>query len=397
MNKLTGVYNSIILGCLVLTVIPSTIFAQDSFEEFKKQYQNEYQAYKQTVETGIADNMDAYETYREQMQKEYEDFKEEMEQMWGDFQERTKKEWVEYKNNGKLKIHVDFETGEGQVAVIAENEEEAREARDQMKDMVYDAFTSKGTKQGFESDAFENQPATDQPVLDDQVTDSEDQSVEEKAGEVAENNTKEKQVKGKDGKTRTVVYANFALAPNHIQKRAKTVSGQVTQFSKKYGLDPSLVYAIIHTESYFNPTAVSPVKAYGLMQLVPTSGGRDAYRRVFSKDGIPTKEFLFKPENNVRLGCAYVEILTGRYFKNVDVSESREYLAIAAYNTGAGNVAKAFVGSTNLGKAMSVINANSPQENYDQLMKNLPYEETIHYLEKVTERREQYKQWAENE
>ena len=50
--------------------------------------------------------------------------------------------------------------------------------------------------------------------------------------------------------------------------------------------DPPVVFAVIHTESYYNPKARSGAPAYGLMQLVPTSGGRAAYRYVYKKDQV---------------------------------------------------------------------------------------------------------------
>ncbi len=66
---------------------------------------------------------------------------------------------------------------------------------------------------------------------------------------------------------------------------------------------------------------------------------------------------------------------------------------IAAYNTGAGNVARAFNKdrSTNINKAAIVINSMSSQQVYDRLVKNLPYDETKNYYKKVNNRIALYK------
>nr|NIT60634.1 transglycosylase [Fodinibius sp.]NIV15356.1 transglycosylase [Fodinibius sp.]NIY29216.1 transglycosylase [Fodinibius sp.] len=63
------------------------------------------------------------------------------------------------------------------------------------------------------------------------------------------------------------------------------------------------------------------------------------------------------------------------------------------YNTGAGNVAVAYTGSTSLSKAFSKINTMSPEENYTYLRKNLEYAEARNYLKKVTSQRDRYSQW----
>ena len=61
---------------------------------------------------------------------------------------------------------------------------------------------------------------------------------------------------------------------------------------------------------------------------------------------------------------------------------SREYCVIAAYNTGPSNVFRTF--SRDRTAAVNQINSLQPSGVYDQLHQHLPYEETRHYLEKVT-------------
>ena len=64
----------------------------------------------------------------------------------------------------------------------------------------------------------------------------------------------------------------------------------------------------------------------------------------------------------------------------------RTYLMICAFNTGAGNVSRAFLGKTRLSEAFSKINSFSPNEGFKHLVRNLPYEATQHYLVRVNKR-----------
>ena len=66
------------------------------------------------------------------------------------------------------------------------------------------------------------------------------------------------------------------------------------------------------------------------------------------------------------------------------------YCTIAAYNTGAGNVSKAFNGTTNINKAAKIINNMTSDQVYKRLMKKLPYNETKKYLYKVNNRMGMY-------
>src|SRR5262249_19280329 len=156
----------------------------------------------------------------------------------------------------------------------------------------------------------------------------------------------------------------------------------------KYQVSPSLVLAIMRTESNFNAFAVSSAPAYGLMQLVPTSGGRTAYRRVNAVDETPSREYLFDPDHNIQLGTAYLSVLSDVEFHSVSNQSAREYCVIAAYNTGAGNVTRAF--SKDRNEAMRIINGLQPPALYEKLRTSLPHEETRLYLVKVTGYRKQY-------
>ena len=80
------------------------------------------------------------------------------------------------------------------------------------------------------------------------------------------------------------------------------------------------------------------------MQLVPESGGRDAYRFVYEKDRLLPPSYLFDPKRNIELGCAYLHLLRNRFFAAVEDDEKARLCVIAGYNTGAGNVSRALDG-----------------------------------------------------
>ena len=87
----------------------------------------------------------------------------------------------------------------------------------------------------------------------------------------------------------------------------------------EFKLEPHLVLAFIATESNFNPAAVSPKNAQGLMQLIPETAARFGVRNTMD------------PTQNVRGGMAYLRWLLARYQGDV-------VLAAAAYNAGEGAV-----------------------------------------------------------
>lgn len=196
-------------------------------------------------------------------------------------------------------------------------------------------------------------------------------------------------VKGKDGKTRKTATVKMAMATESLSKRAEQFKDLVQEFSKTFQIEEPLIYAIMEQESSFNPEAKSWVPAYGLMQLVPTSGGADAYRFVYKKQYAPTSSYLYVPRNNVELGTAYLRVLMNQFSKVKDEG-CRRLCVIASYNTGAGNVSRAFIGSTKLSKAFDKINEMTYDQLYNYLTHNLNTDEARNYVSGVSRRREKY-------
>lgn len=89
--------------------------------------------------------------------------------------------------------------------------------------------------------------------------------------------------------------------------------------ASRFQLDPLLIKSIIWVESCFDPRAVSPVGAEGLMQLMPGTA---------AELGV---EDTFSPEANLRGGITYFARLVERFENNLE-------LALAAYNAGPGAV-----------------------------------------------------------
>jgi membrane-bound lytic murein transglycosylase C len=124
------------------------------------------------------------------------------------------------------------------------------------------------------------------------------------------------------------------------------------------------------------------------MQIIPESAGKDVYSRIKHRDDQPTRSVLFRPEQNIDIGAAYLHILEDIYFRKLTNPQSRAYSTISAYNGGAGNVFKTF--SHNRDRAPAVINSLTAQVVYKKLTQEHPRGETRRYLPKVLKFRENY-------
>ena len=175
---------------------------------------------------------------------------------------------------------------------------------------------------------------------------------------------------------------NFALTADHMTQRQYHYADLVRKYAKAYRMEESLVYAVIRTESSFNPYAVSSSNAYGLMQIIPATAGKDVFQRVKKKPGQPSKEWLFQPHNNIDTGTAYLALLNGHYLKEIKDPLSRKYTVISAYNGGAGNVFNTF--DRDRDRAIGKINQLAPSAVYRALTTKHPRDESRRYLEKVS-------------
>ncbi|MEZ8655645.1 transglycosylase SLT domain-containing protein [Vibrio splendidus] len=193
--------------------------------------------------------------------------------------------------------------------------------------------------------------------------------------------------------SKKVVSYKVKLPENSLKSRASKYTPLAEKESKNWEIDAALIMAIMHSESAFRPDAKSHVPAFGLMQVVPTSAGHDVNKQVRNIDAPMKASDLYQPVINVETGTAYLDILNSKYLRKIENDQSRLYCMIAAYNTGAGNVARAFNKdrSTSIGKASKVINKMTPEEVYNQLVAKLPYDETKNYLKKVNSRIALYK------
>jgi hypothetical protein len=162
---------------------------------------------------------------------------------------------------------------------------------------------------------------------------------------------------------RTVVVSPRVIPPRIVDTAAVPAPPQVSDVStvpeiveaaaRKYDVDPLLVHSVIQVESAYNPYAVSPKGAQGLMQLMPATARRFGVSNSFD------------PRENIEGGVRYLKYLTTLFPHD-------PRLALAAYNAGEGAVWK--------------YNYQIP-----------PYRETEHYVYKVAQRYGQAKRRAQQQ
>lgn len=383
---------------LVLIGVECHAQVESEYERYVREQKAAMEQMKNDQDSKIEEMNKQYEEYVKAEKEAYSKFVKEMSAKWGEgnVAESTRKDWVEYSDNGNSRSIVDFESGEATVEVVTTPGKNVN--REELEKTVKILILNKGKTKDYDSSVEKAEPLSEEPVLQGLVeTPSgevvDENNVDESVKEIVENAVVEvKTVKDPDGNERQITSVSFELIPEHIRVRAEKFSDQVSKYCGQFSVEPSLAYAVIQTESSFNPKAKSYVPAYGLMQIVPASAGADCAQSLKKNFSKPTANYLYDPDNNIEMGVHYISLLRKRYFKDVNDKRKQDLCIIASYNTGAGNLARALRGDTNIKKAIPQINDMTYDELFDYLKKNL-LKETQNYIVKVTERADNFKKW----
>ena len=382
----------------------SILLAGDyNFSDFQKDYVKDFSKYEKNLNQ-------EYQDYQTTLNKEFSNYKKELSQYWQHPELTTKKTFVEYSKDKKERKKVDFEKNYIQIDVISKNENEAKQkiatslaklSIETTNKAFEDNPVLKKVEKKFAKVGISSKPKN-MPIIADLIY-KKPPTIKDVVKFVKKTIQKTKMMVKKAKLPNLNVYSiKIPLPPKSYLIKARDYKSDVVKRSKEFHLIPEFIYAIIHTESSFNPMARSYVPAFGLMQIVPQTAGKDAYKMLYGKPKLLTPGYLYNSSNNILIGSAYLKKIYYGYFKGVKDPLSRLYLTIPAYNTGAGNVACAFNsskkdfrgrticlrsrGDYSIRKALPKINSMTPSQVYNQLMSNLRYEEPKKYLKRVRKR-----------
>lgn len=295
------------------------------------------------------------------------------------------KDYVKYTDQYQTRSHINFDSGTLTVETIATTDPAAHLRRALISTLLM------GDDPGsidLYSDANDIQ-ISKEPFLYGQVLDNTGQPIrwEWRASHFADYLLQNKLQRRTSG-LNVISSVTIQLVPNHLDKRAHKYLPMVRKSSEKYGIDASLILAIMQIESSFNPYAVSGSNALGLMQVVQNTAGKDVFK-MKDKWGTPSRSYLFDPENNIDTGTAYLAILQNNYLGGITNPTSRRYAVITAYNGGAGSVLRVF--DNDRTRAVSIINGMQPGDVYQTLTTQHPASESRRYLVKVNNAQKNYR------
>lgn len=161
----------------------------------------------------------------------------------------------------------------------------------------------------------------------------------------------------------------FSKLAGYIEKKSYPLkySEYVTQYAEQYGVDEYLIYAVIRTESGFNPEAVSNVEARGLMQITEEAF---AWIKLMLEPYAETGfDEMFDAQTNIKYGAYYISRCIERY--------GSTETAIAAYHSGWGTV--------------DSLLENGDYTSDGTSLHTFPYKQMDNYVYKVMQSYEKYK------
>ena len=396
-------------------------------QEGMHQQIDEAQANQQEEFARLSERMETqYQQLLQRMETQREQFHQRVAQQWTDVQDSTDKTWVDYGEKTDARSKVDFEKGEVEIEVLVPVEEVAPGKGSEAAPDQLDAQQAERLR-GLAEEKLrlqtqrmlaqrEKAPAPPQPetpaqreappppapapmppphgpatppkrppggrpVLGGQLRGKGGEAVTAQGSDKFVKETlapkmvvDPKLVVGSDGKKRIKVTVKVPMITGHLQVRADRYSPAIKEQARKLGIDAAMVFAVIHTESAFNPMARSNAGAYGLMQLLPKQGAHEAYRYLYKKETVITPDYLYEPDNNIALGATYLKILQSSFFGKLKDVENRQVLSIASYNCGPTRVKKSVVGDRKIdamspAQVVALVQERAPQETKDYVLR----------------------------
>ena len=147
----------------------------------------------------------------------------------------------------------------------------------------------------------------------------------------------------------------------------KKYDNQIHQVCTQFDIPKATFYALINTESRFNPNAKSSAGAIGLAQVLPSTA-----EYICIKNNVDySKLDLYNPNHNLYIGAMYLRYLFNRFDNHLT--------ALCAYNAGE-TIVRAWL--------------NDSRYSYDQIcLYHIPYKETSEYIEKIKSSEKIYREF----
>lgn len=359
----------------------------------ERQLQNISQVHKKNSEI-VKQNRIFYTKISQEATKYYREY---VSKKWGSAKLSNISTFVQYNDDMNARQSVDFKKGVVTLEVISDSNQSIdadyfEKERDKLSTETLSQATTQDPVASLESKFMKKKSIISSYTKKDN-TKFLDGYLEKK--KIKPKDIKQKKVTLKDGKEKFIYFVDVKMVPEHLKKRALKFKPYVLEKSREYGVEPSAILATIETESYFNPLAKSNIPAYGLMQIVPTTAGIDAYYALTKKKRLLPPSYLYNADNNIELGAKYIQIIRYHYLKGIKNPRSKLYCGAVAYNAGIGSLYRSFTGSKSARKdAIKKINSMTPEEVYAHLRtsKRLTLE-ARNYVKHIKTRVEHYKIW----
>ena len=366
------------LAAALVLLVAIAMGQEDQFEKAKTLQQQKWEEFRKEGDDLLIQGEQEWSQMLREQHEAWQRAVKEINRIWLDSLTTTKREWVDYGDNFATRSYVNFETGDMILATMID----ASETR------VAELSRQRISRQLARVLSPNNQSG--RAILAGQIEDGQGRPVTALTlnryfkEEITPRLKRDAQpVVGKDGVSRYRTSVSMKLIPNHTMVRARPYIPEASRQAQRFGLRPELVMAVIHTESFFDPLARSHVPAYGLMQLVPQHGAREAYRYVYGRERLLPASYLYQPVNNIELGTAYLNLLMYKHFATETNPAKNLYLSICGYNWGPTSIHRKII-------RRFPTSTMSPEQLYHLLRQRTPAE-TRDYLQRVTHRTGMYR------